>query len=314
MRTLLAGPVTPLLGSLGLHGCALVLLVLAVRRPLQLTQVSTTHAEAWAGNALEVDAIATPDGVPSMPNNESPEPAAPSAPAQAPPEPTAPPPTPAPALVATSETVAPAAPPAPRKRIHHVPRTVEAVATQSSAAASAVEGTGKPNTVAATGAFGSSDLPPGVRSLPSAFTRAIPPATGADPIWQTLPAGSQRPFTIAVRLDADGHIQDSKILEDHAGNAPPEQFVHLRERVVALLGAGLFALQDHVASGYGVFRITITLSDRAVTNEDEPAQLVERGFDPPREGQAGRAYFTLASGRHFVAKVEVLNAQHAGHP
>ncbi len=314
MRSLLAGPVTPLLGSLGLHGCAVILLFLAVRRPLPLTQISTTRAEAWAGNALEVDAVATPDGVPSMPNNESPEPAPPSAPAQELPEPAPPRPAPAPALVATSEIVAPATPPAPRKRFHKAPRSADADATQSAAAASAVEGTGKPNTVAATGAFGSSDLPPGVRSLPSAFTRAIPPATGADPLWQTLPAGSQRPFTIAVRLDADGHIQDSKILEDHAGNVPPEQFVHLRERVVALLGAGLFALHDHLASGYGVFRITITLSDRAVDNEGEPAQLVERGFDPPREGQAGRAYFTLASGRHFVAKVEVLNAQHAGHP
>ena len=311
MRTLLAGPVTPLLGSLGLHGCALVLLVLAVRRPLQLTQISTTRAENWAGSALEVDAIATPDGVPSVPNSESPEPVAPAAPAEAPPEPAAPPVPLAPVLAATSESFVPTAPPAPRKRVHKTARHVNTDAAQSAAPASAVEGTGKPNTPAATGAFGSEDLPPGVRSLPSAFTRAIPPATGADPIWQTLAAGTQRPFTIAVRVDADGHIQDSKILEDHEGNQPPEQFVHLRERVVALLGAGLFALQDHVASGYGVFRITITLSDRAVDNEGEPAQLVERGFDPPRGGQAGRAYFTLASGRHFVAKVEVLNAQHA---
>ncbi len=309
MRTLLAGPVTPLLGSLGLHGCALILVMLVVRRPLQLTQVSTTRAEAWAGNALEVDAIATPDGMPSMPNSESPEPVAPSAPALATSEPAAPPPSPA--LTATSDVVAPPAPPAPRKRVQRAPRRVEADSPQSSAPASAVEGTGKPNTAAATGAFGSTDLPPGVRSLPSAFTRAIPPATGADPIWQTLPAGAQRPFTIAIRVDADGHIQDSKILEDHQGNEPPEQFVHFRERVVALLGAGLFALQDHVASGYGVFRITITLSDRALENEGEPAQLVERGFDPPRGTQPGRAYFTLASGRHFVAKVEVLNAQHA---
>jgi hypothetical protein len=100
-------------------------------------------------------------------------------------------------------------------------------------------------------------------------------------------------------------------LEDHDGNQPPEQFMHLRERVVALLGAGLFALQNNVSAGYGVFRITITLSDRAVKAEGEPAELVERGFDPPSATQAGRAYFTLASGRHFEARVELLNAQHA---
>ncbi|MEP7048799.1 MAG: hypothetical protein ABJB12_00535 [Pseudomonadota bacterium] len=311
MRTQLAGPITPLLGSLGLHGCALLSLMLAVRRPPQLTQVSTTRAEAWAGSALEVDAIATPDGVPTVPNNESPEPALPSARAPEPPAGPAPALAAAPAFAPTAEGTAPVTP-APRTRIHKPPRHVQADAAQSSTPANAVEGTGKPNTVAATGAFGSDALPPGVLRLPSAFTRAIPPATGADPIWQTLPAGTQRPFTVAVVLDADGHIQGSKILEDHSGNPAPEQFVHLRERVIALLGAGLFALQDHVASGSGVFRITITLSDRAVDNEAEPAQLVERGFDPPRGAQAGRAYFTLASGRHFVAKVEVLNAQH-GH-
>jgi hypothetical protein len=87
--------------------------------------------------------------------------------------------------------------------------------------------------------------------------------------------------------------------------------VHLRERVVALLGAGLFALQNNVSAGSGLFRITITLSDRAVKEEADPAELVERGFDPPRGSQAGRAYFTLASGRHFEARVEVLNAEHA---
>jgi len=304
-----AFPVSPLLGSLGLHGCVLLAVLLAVRRPLQLVSAPTPRADAWAGNAVEVDAVATPDGVPNIPNAESPLAATPPAAAVAPP--------PATKSAAVSRTPAakadPEALPVPKKQ--RAPRhpIVEAAATttQGSSASNASDGSGKPATQAATGAFGSADLPPGVRSLPSAFTRAIPPATGADPLWQTLPAGKQRPFTIAVRVDADGHIQDAKILEDHEGNQPPEQFVHLRERVVALLGAGLFALQNNVSAGYGVFRITITLSDRAVKEEGEPAQLVERGFDPPSATQAGRAYFTLASGRHFEARVEILNAQHA---
>lgn len=304
---LLARPVTPLLGSLGLHGCALLMLALAVRHAAP--RVSSTRAESWAGDALEVDAIATPNGVPSVANNESPEPVAAANPGPTPAE--AATPTPAAELPSKSDSFAAPRPPTQQHRAQRAPRHIMADAAASTTAASPVEGSGRPSTVAATGAFGSADLPPGVVRLPSAFTRAIPPATGADPIWQTLPAGVQRPFIIAVRIDANGHIQDSKILEDHAGGATPEQFTHLRERVVALLGAGLFALGDHVAPGSGVFRITITLSDRPVDTEGEPAQLVERGFDPPRGSQAGRAYFTLASGRHFVAKVEVLNAQHA---
>ncbi|HEY5375178.1 MAG TPA: hypothetical protein VIK01_15975 [Polyangiaceae bacterium] len=310
MRALPVGPVTPLLGSLGLHGCLVLALLIAVRRPLELASAPIERADAWAGDAVEVDAVATPDGVPNIPNAESPlalAPAAVAPPAAATPAEVEPVPTPAPK--ADPESV-----PAPKK---HVPRPLRhpnaepaASPTPGSVTATAADGSGKPATQAATGAFGADELPPGVRSLSSAFTRAIPPATGADPLWQTLPAGKQRPFTIAVRVDADGHIQDSKIVDDHPG-PPPEQFTHLRERVVALLGAGLFALQNNVSAGSGLFRITITLSDRAVKEDSEPALLVERGFDPPRGAEAGRAYFTLASGRHFEARVEVLTGQHA---
>jgi hypothetical protein len=310
MRALPVFPVTPLLGSLGLHGALVLVLLLVVRRPLELVTTPRERPDAWAGNAVEVDAVATPDGVPNIPNAESPLSASPApleaAPAEAakPTEAALPPP------AKTDADVLPTP-----KRIRRAPRRSDADTAARPASASAAPSNAdadhKPATQAATGAFGSNDLPPGVRSLPSAFTRAIPPATGADPLWQTLPAGKQPQFTVAVRVDADGHIQDSKILEDHDGNQPPEQFVHLRERVMALLGAGLFALQNDVSAGYGVFRISITLSDRAVREEDAPAELVERGFDPPRGSQAGRAYFTLASGRHFEAKVEILNAQHA---
>jgi hypothetical protein len=330
MRTLPAGLVTPLLGSLGLHGCAVVLLLLAVRRPLQLVSAPREHADAWAGSAVEVDAIATPDGVPNIPNTASPLTAEPQQAANAAPVPvpvpalTDPPapapessaPVPVPAPESSTPVAAPASEspsPSPRRKHRHPPghNDVTAGPTPDSATATSTDsaGSGKPATQASTGAFGSTDLPPGVLRLPSAFTRAIPPATGADPIWQTLPTGQQRPFTIAVRVAGDGHIQDSKILEDHQGNAPSEQAAHLRERVVALLGAGLFALQNSVSAGYGVFRITITLSDRAVREEGAPAELVERGFEPPRGAQPGRAYFTLASGRHFEAKVEILNTQ-----
>jgi hypothetical protein len=76
--------------------------------------------------------------------------------------------------------------------------------------------------------------------------------------------------------------------------------------VVALLGGGLFALENHLGAGRELLRLTITLSDRPVHADDDPAQLVERGFEPPRGAAPGRAYFTLASGRHFEAKVQIL--------
>ncbi|HEY3256757.1 MAG TPA: hypothetical protein VGJ91_22530 [Polyangiaceae bacterium] len=310
MRSASAAQLTSLLGSVGLHLCAVLVLVLAARRPPPVpVPAARERPDAWLGaSAVEVDAVATPEATPNIANAaSSPESAT----------------EPASAAVDESANGAEARPqtaavqPPPDADSQPLPKPVRprprprkpASATPGLAATPAVaEGSHEANTPAATGAFGSEGLPPGVRSLPGAFARAIPPATGADPIWQSLPVGTQRPFTLAVEVDGEGQIASAKILEAHDGNEVPPQFEHLRQRVIALLGAGLFALQNNGVAGRDLFRITITLSDRAVREESGPAELVERGFEPPRGRAAGRAYFTLASGRHFEARVEVLGA------
>jgi len=316
MRTASAAPVTSLLGSLGLHACAVLVLFVAVRQPAVPPELPRERPDAWQGNAVEVDAVATPEATPNIANAaDSPTESAPNA---------------APAAVQTATPAQPAAPtsepgdaptsPKPKPKPKPKPRPSPVAAPVSprsgvEGAAEASTGSHEATSAPATGAFGAEGLPIGVRSLPSAFARAIPPATGADPIWQTLPVGSQRPFTLMIRVDADGHISEAKLLESHDGQDAPPQFVHLRDRVIALLGGGLFALQNNSVAGTDLFRITITLSDRAVREESEPAELVERGFEPPRGKAAGRAYFTLASGRHFEAKVEVLGSPaRPGHP
>jgi hypothetical protein len=308
MRSAIARPVTPLLGSLALHAGVALALLIAVHRPTRVAELEHTRPDAWLGNAVEVDAVATPEAAPNPPSN-----AAAAAPAN--PEATATTPEPASAtgtaLMHGEEAATERAPAKPtliptRVRSPRVVNGASARAERVASTPSSEANSGGPATTQATGAFGSEGLPPGVRSLPSAFTRAIPPATGADPIWQTLPVGSQRPFTLAIAVDADGHISSAEILKEKDGSAPETQAAHVRERVVALLGGGLFALQNNVAAGRVAFRIQITLSDTPVHDEDDPAQLVERGFEPPRGAAAGRAYFTLASGRHFEAKVQVL--------
>jgi len=309
MRSASAAQFTSLLGSVGLHACAVLVFLLAARKPppAPLT-TSPERPDAWLGaSAVEVDALATPEATPNIANAAS-SPESDSQPAVAASEPS---------LAAEAKPQPaprehqPDAEPVPKPKPVHVrprPRKPASEATGIAAAATAAEGNHQANTPAATGAFGSEGLPPGVRSLPGAFARAIPPATGADPIWQSLPAGTQRPFILAIEVDAEGHIGSAKILEAHDGSEIPPQFEHLRQRVIALLGAGLFALQNNGAAGRDLFRITITLSDRAVKEESEPAPLVERGFEPPRGNSPGRAYFTLASGRHFEARVEVLGS------
>ena len=303
-----AAHVMPVLGSLALHASAISLLVVFARRPLASIPAPAERTAAWAGSAVEVDALAAPLGVPTLPNAESSPSTAAKAATEAPSEPLK---TVA-ALASGFVKAVPGPRPGPPTAVHRPPPNVgSAGSARDSTASNASPGSAQLGAQAGTGAFGSQDLPPGVRSLPSAFTRAIPPATAADPIWQALPSGREQPFTIAVQIDAAGRIRDSKILEERPGSQLPEQFSHLRERVVALLGAGLFALQNDVAAGSGVFRITITLSDRAIKEEAEPAELVERGFVPPHASEPGRAYFTLASGRHFEAKVEIQRSERA---
>jgi hypothetical protein len=295
-----------LCGSVGLHACAVLVLLLAARKtPRSPLTTARERPDAWLGaSAVEVDAVATPEATPNIANAESSpesESVAPSAvvsePARAPQ---------ASRQLAPEPGADPVAQPKPSrpKLLGAESRARRNAATRAARA----DGSHDANTPAATGAFGSEGLPPGTRSLPGAFARAIPPATGSDPIWQSLPAGTQRPFVLAVEVDGQGHIASAKILGAHDGSEIPPQFEHLRQRVIALLGGGLFALQSNGTGGRDLFRITITLSDRAVKEESEPAELVERGFEPPRGGAPGRAYFTLASGRHFEAKVEVLGS------
>jgi outer membrane biosynthesis protein TonB len=327
MRSASTAQLTSLFGSVALHACAVLVLVLAARRA-QPAPVVDSHErpDAWVGaSAVEVDAVATPEATPNIANAASSEESESESAATAANEPAAP------AQEATPQPIKANAPvrvehppeaipePAPRPKPKPAPpegvrrprpskpaNPSSGVAAASSPAAA--DGNHEESTPAATGTFGAPDLPPGVRSLPSAFARAIPPATGADPIWQSLPTGTQKPFILAVEVDAEGHIASAKILGAHDGDESPPQFEHLRQRVIALLGGGLFALQNNGSAGRDLFRITITLSDRAVKEDSGPAELVERGFEPPRGSAPGRAYFTLASGRHFEAKVEVLGA------
>jgi len=290
--------VLSLAGSLGLHGGVLFLVLAAARRVPEAPASEHVRADAWAGSAVEVDAVATAEAAPApaqaAPANANAEATAAMGAHAADP--------PAQAAAAAVSRPAPTAPP------HQAaPSATKApLRTRRVSEPAASEASGAGANAAVAGPFGAQGLPPGVRSLPSAFTRAIPPASGADPIWQSLPTGTQPPFVVTIQVDADGHIADAQIAALPGRSEIPTQFEHLRQRVIALLGGGLFALQNNAGAGQDRFRITISLSDRAVHEDSEPAELVERGFDPPHGAAPGRAYFTLASGRHFEAKVEVL--------
>jgi len=66
MRTASAATATSLLGSLGLHACAVLALFVAVRRAALQPAVPPTRPDAWQGNAVEVDAIENPLAGPAL--------------------------------------------------------------------------------------------------------------------------------------------------------------------------------------------------------------------------------------------------------
>jgi hypothetical protein len=160
------------------------------------------------------------------------------------------------------------------------------------------------------GAFGSEGLPAGVRNLPSAFTRAITRAASLDPVWRTLSAGKAGDFTIAVTVDEPGHIASAEF-ERPAPAAPiAPELTRLRDRVIALLGGGQFALSTGSGAGSERLHISINLADAAPSEQDNPEDVLELGFDPPRSGNVGRAHFRLGSGRKFEAIVVVVTRAH----
>ncbi len=309
MRTASFGSALSLLGSLALHGSVVLVLFLAAHRQPDVEALPQYRPDAWSGNAVEVDAVTGPEA-----ENAAPAPGTP-APAEAS-EPSAALAAPAEAIpsVALGELPTEHAPPAQPKPKPARPRTPkpEAHAEPNSAdSASRSEGASKsdaPNSGATSGSYGSQGLPPGVSSLPGALTRVIPAAGRGDPIWQSLPAGPQRPFFVRVRVGADGQIAEAEVLESHDGSEVPPQFKHLRDRLLAFLGAGQFALQNNARAGTDLFKITITLSDLPLPEDEAPAALVNVGSEAPQGKKPGHAHFTLASGRHFEAVIEVLGS------
>jgi hypothetical protein len=155
--------------------------------------------------------------------------------------------------------------------------------------------------------FGSEGLPPGVRRLASAFTRAVPAATSRDPVWLGLPLGSAGKLRVAIALDEEGRIARTDLLEP---DPAPLHLEHLVTRTVTLLKAGRFAL-SRVALGAKteVLKIEVEISMREPAQGFAPEEAVRLGFEPPDFKHRGKAFFTLGSGRHVEAWISVEPAR-----
>src|SRR5262249_3075921 len=123
----------------------------------------------------------------------------------------------------------------------------------ASSAASAGNGTGT------TGTFGS-EGEAAKRDLGRAFTRAIPAACSADPVWGKLAAGDAGTRRVELHVDAEGHITGAEPLGDN----PPKQLVSILRRTVPMLSAGTFAVRGGtVSAGTQTLELKAVVSDEA---------------------------------------------------
>jgi hypothetical protein len=153
--------------------------------------------------------------------------------------------------------------------------------------------------------MGALELPPGVRHLAPAFTRALPASSYADPRWSELPAGSLGRTEIEIVIDDSGHITDVSF----DSRKPPAPVVEqLVKNTVMLLKAGTFSIDARsVSAGRERIALEVSLSDEASPEPDSaPRGLFRKGFEPPSAKRPGYARFTLNSGRHMEAVVRLL--------
>lgn len=152
--------------------------------------------------------------------------------------------------------------------------------------------------------YGAAGLPRGVRNIAGDFARALPAAVSADRVWSRRALGSAGEVEVVLSIDDQGRIEDHAVPHD-----TPLYLEDMVSRTVALLHGGRFALTAAPGRpGKETLRIAVTLSKRDPIEQEgsDPHHALNLGHEPPEQDRPGKAYFTLASGRHFEAEVTIV--------
>jgi hypothetical protein len=140
--------------------------------------------------------------------------------------------------------------------------------------------------------------------LDKAFVRAITAASHRDPYFRSSAAGFVGSARIRLSVDAEGKLGEMVTQPKEVGEA----ISRVLGRTALLLRSGRFALPSGVGAGVIDLELDIALSDGPPAEDaDDATATVSMGFTPPTASKAGRAYFTLASGRRFEATVVLRN-------
>ena len=153
-------------------------------------------------------------------------------------------------------------------------------------------------------AFGAVGLPPGVRYLPKAYTRALPQGSWGLAGFRTAPTGKLCEAHIAIAVAGDKSLGALEVPDELERASLPALCKTMFENAHRLVSNGEFSLDPKtLTSGVMRLRIEVVVSDGEARPEGDSKEMWD--YDPPSPGKRGRGTFVLISGRRVDALVDL---------
>jgi hypothetical protein len=153
-------------------------------------------------------------------------------------------------------------------------------------------------------AFGAVGLPPHVRYLPKAYTRALPQGSWGLAGFRTAPMGKLCEAHVAIAVAGDKSLGALDVPDELERAALPGLCKTMFENAHRLVSNGEFSLDPKtLTSGVMRLRIEVVVSDGEARPEGDSKEMWD--YDPPSPGKRGRGTFVLISGRRVDAFVNI---------
>jgi hypothetical protein len=183
-----------------------------------------------------------------------------------------------------------------------------AAAPSSSATASSSAASSDASATPASEAFGALGLPPGVRSLPKAWARALNQGSWGVAGFRTASPGKLCEARVSITVGEDRKLGPLEYSSERERDALPALCRTMLENGYRLVSSGEFSLDPkRLESGVMRLRIEVEVSDGAAHPEAErgPNELFGESHEAPSPGKRGRSTFILNSGRRVDAFLDI---------
>jgi hypothetical protein len=181
----------------------------------------------------------------------------------------------------------------------HAPASAAAADARASGAASAT------NAAGASAPYGAVGLPPGVRHLPRAFTRALALANRGDTRWREVAPGRVGEAHLRLAVDSEGQLGELEYASEAERDRLAPVVQKLFSNTLLLLKNGRFSVDPRTLSaGVTRLRVTVEVTDGGPPASDgDPVELFGLATAAPEPGKPGKSGFVLNSGRQVTAWV-----------